>query len=174
MIRERLVVTVTTKTWFRGKYVPTKDSFGPACGILIRNRSLFPVHISSAGFKIDGQVIELENLDLPLKTKMVTDGYGNSRAVTDDSYDPSEIPVQKFLQIKPYSPTDRTRIVDALQIAAKRHRVSIEEILASSRVVAIVALETGKECTSEPFPQRFWRWALEIKRQMDERKQLDQ
>lgn len=166
--QERLVVTVTTKTWFQGKYVPTKDSLGRACGILIRNRSLFPVHISSAGFEIDGQVIVLEQLGVPLKTKMVKDDYGNSRAVADDSYDPYEIPVQTSLQIKPYSRTDRTRIVEALQTAAKRHGVSIEDILASSRVVAIVALETGREFTSEPFPERLWRRALEIKKQMEQ------
>ena len=143
------------------------DALGPAPGILIRNRSLFPVHISSAGFRIDKEVIELDRLGLPVKTRMVWDQYGNGRAVADEDCDPTEIASQTFLQITPYGKKDRERIVGALHAAAKRHGVPVEEILASSRVVAIAALETGKQFTSEPFPQRAWRRLLEIKRQMD-------
>jgi hypothetical protein len=166
--QERLVVTVTTKRWVADKLVPSRDEFGPACGILIRNRSLFPVHISSAGFKIDGQVIVLEDLLLPHKTKLISDSYGNSRAVADDSFDPTEIPVQKFVQIRPYGRRDRTKIVDALKAAAEKQGVPIETILASSRVVAIVELETGKEFTSETIPQRLLRRALQFTGQADE------
>jgi hypothetical protein len=168
--QERLIVALTFKEWnHAGKLVPSMDSFGPACGILVRNRSLFPVHLNSAGFQIDGDVIRLETLLLPLKTRMVYDRFGNGRAQVDESIDPSEIPVQKFLEVTPRGTADRTRIVGALQTAAKRHGVSVEEILASSKVVAIVTLESGKQFTSEPFPQRLWGRAIEIMRQMDGR-----
>ena len=167
--QERLVVNVLTKGWVAGKLAPLADSYGPSCAILIRNRSLFPVHICSAGFVIDGEVIEMEALPLPLKSRMIYDALGNGRALVDDSLDASEIPVQKSMEIVPHRKSDRTIIVGALQSAAKRHGVSVEKILASSKVVAVVVLESGKEFTSEPFPQRLWRKALEIMRQMDGR-----
>ena len=60
--QERLVVSVVTKSWVRDEVVPSRDELGPAPGILVRNRSLFPVHISAAGFRIDEEIIELRRL----------------------------------------------------------------------------------------------------------------
>jgi hypothetical protein len=89
------------------------------------------------------------------------------QAVIDEDSDPTEIPVQTQLHIKPYAQEDRTRIVSALLGAAKKHGVTTDEILPSSRMVAVVSLQSGKEFTSEPIPGRLWRKILEIKKQMD-------
>jgi hypothetical protein len=169
--QERLHVSVTykTKSWTDGKYVLAVDNFGPAPGILVKNRSLFPVYLDAAGFTIDGTLIKLQSLNLPIKTTMLYNGLGNGRAIPDESQDPSEILPQRSIHIEPRNATARTAIVGALDVASKRLGVPAQKILAGSKVVAIVLLESGREFTSEPYPQRLWRRALQIMSQMDGR-----
>jgi hypothetical protein len=61
--QERLRVQKLVNRWKaeKGGTVFERDSLGPTFGILIRNRSLFSVHLSAVGFKIDGQVVPLDH-----------------------------------------------------------------------------------------------------------------
>jgi hypothetical protein len=153
--QERLHVSVTyrKKSWTDGKYVPAVDRFGPAPGILVKNRSLFPVYVDAAGFTIDGTLIKLQSLSLTI----------------NEGHDSSEILPQRSVHILSLNIADRTAIVNALEVPSKRLDEPFEKILASSNVVAIVLLESGREFSSEPRPQRLWRKALEVMSQMDGR-----
>jgi len=73
--------------------------------------------------------------------------------VANDDSDPREIQSQKSTQISVGS-GDRAKLSAALLAAAEKHSVSIEELLKSTIVNALVALETGKEFTSIPFVKR--------------------
>ena len=57
--QERIVVQKLFSNWqtITRNWVSEKDQFGPVFGILVRNRSLFSVHVSSVGFEIDGTII---------------------------------------------------------------------------------------------------------------------
>ena len=61
--QERLVVQKLV--WYGNKLgggsVILRDDKGPMFHVLIRNRSLFPVHISAVGFEIDGLIVESKN-----------------------------------------------------------------------------------------------------------------
>lgn len=133
-----------------------KDQFGPVFGILIRNRSLFPVHVSSVGFEVDGEVIELEQPLVPMKMKRNPDQDSNRPYIADDDSDPWEIPSQKSTRVS-LNAADRAKIAAALLKAAEKHDVSTEDLLNSAEVVAMVALETGKIFTSMPLLRRIKR-----------------
>ena len=157
--QEHLIVKKLIPHWptLTGHRVPEKDACGPVFNILIRNRSLFPVYFSAAGFLIDEEVIELENPLLPLKMKANPDPYSNRPNIPDDASDPKEIPSQRFTMLDVYSREDRVRVSSALMRAAEKHNTSMEQILTSSKVAAIVVLQSGKEFTSETFRRRIWR-----------------
>jgi hypothetical protein len=174
--QERIIVKKLIPNWptLTGEWVPERDAFGPVFNILIRNRSLFTVYFSAAGFLIDGEVIELRNLLLPLKMKPNPDPYSNRPNIADDSFDPREIPSQRYTTLDVYGKEDRTQIAAALMKAAKKHKSTIEEILTSSKVAAIVALQSGKEFTSETFRRRMWRrFKTRIKRRKKSRRTHD-
>jgi hypothetical protein len=148
--QERLLVQKLFPRWqtLQGKkWVAEKDSFGPVFGILIRNRSLFSVHVSEVGFEIDKEIISLEHPLFPMKMKMNPDLRSNMPYIADDESDPKEIPSLKSTHVSLHG-TDRPKIAAALLAASERHKISVEELLNSPRVNALVALETGKQFTS--------------------------
>jgi len=157
--QERIIVKKLIPNWptLTGQWVPQKDRFGPVFNILVRNRSLFPVYVSAAGFLVDGEVIEIENPLLPVRMRRNPDANSNRPFIADDDSDPKEIPSQKLTTIDVYHPADRQRVAEALKKAAQRHSVSVEDVLTSSKVSAIVALQSGKEFTSETLRRRLWR-----------------
>ena len=145
--QERLIVQ---KLLYRldtlsGGKIFEKDQFGPTFGILIRNRSLFSVHVSAVGFEIDGEVIALERALYPVKTKVNPDPNSYMPFVPDG--DPQEIPSQASMTVS-VRDTDRPKIAVALLKAAEKHGVSIEDILMGPKFAALVATETGKQFTS--------------------------
>lgn len=126
--QERLIVQ---KRFPDQKLVAGKlNDVPPGFGILIRNRSLYSVRISAVGFAIDGTIIHLTS-------------------------DPLEIPIRASLTV-PLSAADRPRVATALLKAATKHGVSIEEFLNTPKVVAMAALESGKQFTSAPFFKRLF------------------
>lgn len=157
--QERVIVKKLISNWptLTGPWVPEKDAFGPVFDILARNRSLYPVHISAAGFYIDGEAIQLEHPGFLLKMKQNPDATSRYRYIADDDSDCREIPSQKLTTIGARNAEDRVRIKDALQRAAERRGISVGSVLTSPRVVAVVALESGREFTSESFSRRHWR-----------------
>src|SRR5882672_756006 len=94
--QERLVVQklLTQVQTTSGSSVLETDQLGPVFGILIRNRSLFPVHISAVGYKIDGNVIALEHPVPPSKMKRNPESNPYRPYILDDAFDPWEIPSQ--------------------------------------------------------------------------------
>lgn len=150
-----------------GDRVRARDNFGPLVGIVIRNLSLFPVHVSSVGFEVDGQVVELENACFPLKMIPNPDKMSSYPNIADPSSDPYEVPSGKSIVVNVIGPADRSRLSTLLKAAAERHKQTEDEFLSSSKVAALVALETGKVISSMPYWKLLWRKALEIKRAMD-------
>ncbi len=135
----------------KGGKVLESDQFGPTFGILIRNRSLFPVHVSSVGFEIDGEVIALERALYPVKTKINPDPKSYMPFIPEG--DPQEIPGQASMSVS-VRDTDRPKIAAALLKAADKHGVSIEDILLGPKFAALVATETGKQFTSTRITER--------------------
>jgi hypothetical protein len=150
-----------------GDRVRVRDNFGPVVGIVIRNLSLFPVHVSSVGFDIDGEVVELEQAYFPLKMIPNPDKTSNYPSIADPSADPYEVPCGKSIAVNVMGVADRSRLSNLLKAAAERHKQTEDELLGSSKVVALVALETGKVFSSMPYWKRLWRKALEMKTAMD-------
>lgn len=167
--QERLIVEKTRPrgTSFDGKQVLAKDNLGPIYGIVIRNRSLFPVHVSAVGFEIDGEVIQAEHPDLPLKLKRNPDPYSDKPNIPDENANPLEIPSQAAILVSLFNPVDRKKFSAALFKAAKRHDVTPEAILNGPRMIAMVATETGKIFTSLPFRKRVYRWLVRVRKEMD-------
>jgi hypothetical protein len=140
-----------------GGAVMAKDATGnPTLAILVRNRSLFPIRLSAAGFKVDRKVIRLENLSLPLRLKRNPDSGSNRPNIPDDS-NPSEIRTGESLRINLSGQIDQRAVSQAIDEACKRLNVNAEDLVQSRRVAALVALETGREFTSMPFGRRIWR-----------------
>jgi len=156
--QERLVVQKLFLNWqtITGNWVSEKDKFGPTFGILVRNRSLFPVHLSAAGFDIDGTVFQLEHPMFPMKMKRNPDPVSPYTYFGDEESDPQELPSLKSVHVS-VNPADRPRIAAAVLAASEKHNVSTEELIKSWRVAALVALETGKQFTSMPLVKRIWR-----------------
>ena len=150
-----------------GDRVRLRDDFGPGVGIVIRNLSLCPVHVSSVGFDIDGEVVELEQPYFPLKMIPNPDKTSNYPNIADPSADPYEVPGGKSIAVNVMGVADRSRLSNLLKGAAERHKQTEDELLGSSKVVALVALETGKVFSSMPYLKRLWRKALEMKVAMD-------
>jgi hypothetical protein len=144
-----------------------KGNLGPVYGIVIRNRSLFPVHVSAVGFEIDGEVIAAEHPAFPLKLKKNPDPTSNRPNITDEDVDPFEIPSQASMHVSLFNPEDRKKFTAAILHAANKQDVSIESILYGPKMIAMVATETGKLFTSMPSWKRAYRWLLKIKREMD-------
>src|ERR1700730_2151825 len=69
--QEQIIVQKLLNRWdtATGGKVLERDELGPTVGILVRNRSLFSIHVSAVGFEIDGQVIPLEHPAAPMKMK---------------------------------------------------------------------------------------------------------
>ena len=132
------------------------DQFGPVFGILIRNRSLFAVHVSSVGFDIDGEIIELERPLFAAKMKRNPDPRSNQPNIADDDVDPHEILSLKSTDVM-VNPEDRPKLSLALSNAAKKHNLKPEDFLVGARVNALVVLETGKIFSSMPFFRRMRR-----------------
>jgi hypothetical protein len=157
--QERVKVLKIIDTWTTptGEDVVVKDDVGiPTLGILVRNRSLFPVRISAVGFKVDRRVIRLETLYLPVRLKRNPDPSSNRPNIPDDS-DASEIRVGDSLRINVRGLNDQNVISRAINEACQRHKVSAEDLVQSRRVAALVALETGRWFTSMPFGKRVYR-----------------
>jgi hypothetical protein len=153
--QERLIVQKLLVQWqtASGDSVLERDTRGPTFGILIRNRSLFPVHVSAVGYKIDGNVIALEHPIPPSKMKQNPDPHSNRPYILDDTFDPWEIPSQASMRVD-LSDADRVKIVTALLTAGEKLNLSIEDLLRGAKVEALVASETGKEFTSMSFRAR--------------------
>jgi len=119
--QERLLVDKLTSHW----------------GILIRNRSLFPVYVTSARIMIDKQNFEL--------TRYIV------RSSSTDS-DLREIPSQTFVQV---IASDRVRadILAALHTKVGDD-VSARDYFMSRDVVAVVISDTGKRFTSTRILER--------------------
>jgi hypothetical protein len=163
--QERLTVQKLIDEWptLDGRGVIVKDDSGiPRLGILVRNHSLFPVHMSAAGFSIDGEVLQLQSLNLPLRIRKNPDPSSNRPNVPDDS-DPAEIRAGESLQlkVKALNPSDSDLLRASISRACGKHEVSAEELVLSRRVVALVALETGKRFSSLPVGKRLWRQIFE-------------
>jgi hypothetical protein len=161
--QERLIVQkiIDYVKTLDGKRVVFKDSTGlPSLGILVRNRSLFAVRISAAGFRVDKEVLELENLNLPLRLKRNPDPSSNRLNIPDDS-DPAEIKSGESLQIRLSNQSDEAAISEAIKNACQRRNLSAEELVMSRRVTALVALESGRIFSSLPFFKRMYRVLIE-------------
>jgi len=169
--QERLIVEKTRPRGLalEGKQVFAKDSLGPVFGIVIRNRSLFSVHVSAVGFEIDGEVIPAERAAFPVKMKKNPDTEANRPTIPDEDADTFEIPSQASIQVSLFNPVDRKKLAAALLRAANKRDVSVESILNGPKMIAMVATETGKLFTSMPMRKRIYRWLLRIKREMDGR-----
>jgi hypothetical protein len=167
--QERLIVQKLL--WYGkthdGKRVLWKDSPGPKFGLLIRNRSLFSVRVDAVGFEIGGDVIQLEHPAFPLKLKRNPDRTSNRPNIPDEDSDPYELSSGASVQVSVFNAGDRAKLCAALQTTANKSRRSMDEVLDSPRMIAMVALETGRQFTSMPFYKKAWRWALSVKREMD-------
>jgi len=144
-----------------------KEKVGPVYDIVIRNRSLFPVHVSAVGFEIDGEVIRAEHPCFPVKLKKNPDPNSNRPYIPDENANVCEISSQDSIQVSIFDEVDRTRFTTAVWKAAQKRDVSVESILYGSKMVPMVATETGKQFTSMPRWRRAYRWLLKIKREMD-------
>jgi len=91
--QERLVVQ--KQFWYGkgpdGKRVLLWDGYGPRFGLLIRNRSLFSVHVDAVGFEIDGELVQLEHPAFPVKLKRNPDRTSNRLNIPDEDSDPYEL-----------------------------------------------------------------------------------
>lgn len=139
-----------------GKSVILRDSNGaPSMGILIRNRSLFSVRVSAVGFDIDGLVIQLANPSFIVRLKRNPDPSSNYPNIPSDD-NPKEIPSGASTLINLFSEADSETIRQALTKAAERRRTSIDNVLQSRRVAALVALESGRQFSSLSPTRRVW------------------
>jgi hypothetical protein len=130
-----------------------REKRDPTFGILIRNRSLFPAHVGDVSFKIDGNVIRLEDPGVPNKTKRNTDAMSSVQLVLDENFDPWEIPSQASLRVN-VRYWDHSKIVTALSAAGTKLNLSNEDVFRGPSVEALVESETGKEFTSVPLRER--------------------
>jgi hypothetical protein len=161
--QERLKVQKLIDHWptIEGKLVMAKDEGDiPSLGILIRNRSLFPVRVSSGGFRVDGNVIELNDLYLPSRLKPNPDANSNQPNIPDGT-DPAKIRAGDSVQIRLRGQVDRDAIHDAVHRACVKRGISPEKLVLSRKVVALVALETGRIFSSLPFTTRLQRLTIE-------------
>lgn len=167
--QERLIVEKTRPRGLalEGKQVFAKDNVGPVFGIIIRNRSLFSVHVSAVGFEIDGDVIQAEHPGFPSNMKRNPDQLSPKLFIADEDTDPCEIASQASVQVSLFNPGDRKKFSAALLRAANKRHTSVESILNGPRMIAMVATETGKLFSSMPVRKRVFRWLLQIKREMD-------
>jgi hypothetical protein len=167
--QERLIVEKTRPrgVTLEGKQVFATDNLGPVFGIVIRNRSLFSVHVNAVGFEIDGEVLPAEHPLFPVRMKRNPDRFSPYINITDEDTDPCEIASQASLQVSLFSPVDRKKFLAALLRAANKRHTSVESILNGPKTIAMVETETGKLFTSMPFRKRIYRQLLRIKREMD-------
>lgn len=153
---QKLFMNVQTAT---GNLVPERDELGRVFGILIRNLSLFPVHVSAVGFEIDGEIIELEHPMFPAKMKRNPDQRSKLTYIADDDADVREIASLRSTQVS-MTDEDRPKIAHALLTASAKRKLCVDELLSSRRVIALVALESGKQFASPtPFLWRIGRTA---------------
>jgi hypothetical protein len=150
-----------------GKRVLWRDSHGPKFGLLIRNRSLFSVRVDAVGFEIGGDVIRLKHPAFPVKLKRNPDLNSNRPNIPDSESNPYEVPSGASVQVSVLNAQDRIELCAALQTTANKSGRSMDEVLDSPIVIAMVALETGRQFTSMPLYRQVWRWVLSVKREMD-------
>jgi hypothetical protein len=145
LIVQKLVFHVKS---ISGGRVLERDRFGPKFGILIRNLSLFSLHVSAVGFKIDGEVFELDNPIFPVRLKQNPDQESKLALIKTE---PSrEIPSQSSTHID-VDFSDRNKIGEMLQAAASKRGISVDELVMSPRVSALVVAETKKKFSSNTF-----------------------
>ena len=84
--QERLLVQKLFSNWqtIDWKWVSAKDAHGPVIDILIRNRSLFSVHVSAVGLRIHNRIIEIEHLLFPMKMKKNPEPLSNRPYIPDE------------------------------------------------------------------------------------------
>jgi len=164
--QERLVVQklLSFAETVNGGRVRLRDGDGPILDILVRNRSLFPVRISAAGFEVDGKVIQLQHPSAPMPMRKDPDHGASRPYVVNADDDPWELASQRRMVISVTDRTDRNGLGDALRAAAETRHVSEDCVLLSSSVAALVALESGKIFTSLPLGKRIWRRVLRVGR----------
>lgn len=137
-----------------------RGATGPWLDVLIRNRSLFPVYVSAVGFEIDGEIFQS-------KEPYYESSSGIPSGVMGSIEDVRRIKSGDSVKASIYQVKDRDALTTALSRAANKYRLSEEDLLLSSRVVALVALESGKQFSSMPWGRKVWRRAIQIKREMD-------
>jgi len=149
-----------------GNKVLATDPLGPVFGILIRNLSLFPVRISAEGFKIDGEVTQLERAHFGKNTRKNPGRSSNPVRPPDPDLDPDpfEIPSNSYVMVTVIDPVDRKNLAAAHLRAQKRRGTLIEDVSDDPEVIAVVVTETGKRFTSASWRQRLRR----LKQKMDE------
>ncbi len=167
--QERLVVE---KVGPRKLATAARQTFGndgpnSVLEIVIRNRSLFSVHVSAVGFEIDGEVIAAEHPRAGVKMKKNPNAMSQLIYIEDDSADPWEIPSQASLRVSLSKTSDRNRFTAALLRSAEKQDVSVESLLDGPKVIAMVATESGKLFTSLSSRERVYRRLLQIKKEMD-------
>jgi hypothetical protein len=120
--------------------------------VRVINRSLFTVNVADMWFEIDGQEYRPTRKYFPTNAE----GQAYRQAAVGDSLD-VEILGQDFRNFR-----------SAIYAAARKHKCTVDTLVQSSKVVAIVALETNKIFRSElPLWLRTWRRLRQIKREMD-------
>jgi hypothetical protein len=143
-----------------GNEVILKDSSGmPSLGVLIRNRSLFPVRVSAVGLDVDGLILQLDSPHFDIRLKRNPDPSSNRPSIPDDS-DAQEIASGALVTAKVLSHSDRESIRQALGRAATRRHTSVDALLLSKRVTALVALESGRQFDSSSLTRRIVRLLL--------------
>lgn len=140
-----------------GKLLPLRDNVGPQFGILVRNLSLFPVRVSDAAFEIDGELIELDRVLFPSKTKVELGEW--SYVQNQQTPNLREIGSQSYTRMF-FGKEDRNRLSVALLVAAERYHDSIEHVLTSDIVSVVVVTETGRRFSSLSAWKRFIRKLL--------------
>ena len=143
--QERLMVQkyLLYANTFEGKTVLIRgEDQIPPLGILIRNRSLFPVRVSSVGFKIGKRIIEIQNFSY------VEQGSDDSGATV--------IPSGSFMILNTFGEEDRNSIRIAIANASRKFRLSPADLVQGKRVSAMVALESGRIFTSLPLSRRLF------------------
>ena len=166
--QERLIIRKLRPrgTTLEGKKVLATDPLGPVFGILIRNLSLFPVHISAEGFDIDGEVIQPERAHFGRNTRRNPGRSANPVRPPDPDHDPDpfEIPSNSYVMVTVVDPVDRKNLAAGHLRAQKRRGTLIEDVPDDPEVIAVVVTETGKRFTSASWRQRLRR----LKQKMDE------
>jgi hypothetical protein len=142
-----------------GKPVILKNTYNtPQLRVLIRNRSLFPVRVSAVGFDIDGTIYELT------KPSVWTKAQKSAFPLPPSDDDVIEIPSGAYTFIEFTQNWDSAQVGETLEKAATKQKMSVDALIFSKRVSALVVLETGKRFASG---SRIWRLYLSVGRSIN-------